>query len=252
MAVLKFLSVAAAAVFFSAISWAHGDPDPNAITPEVERVECWKQMNAARSLVGFVDLKQKDMLKTSAEEWEGDDDGTALKAYLAAVCAAVKKEQSQTAKGVAATMGATFAYAVQDGDDVDCAAAVDYWKAAFTNFNGTLPPVYTENTTPYDSLQNISFISLFNPKDSPNVDCAYFTCPAAATESRGQEQGTSTEKGVNALICVTTPSALEAEKQPYEQEQWDKITAGLNPSSAGAAAPTAIALAAAAVAVLFL
>ncbi|CDJ32986.1 SAG family member [Eimeria mitis] len=141
----------------------------------------------------------------------------------------------------------TYAYAVQDGTNADCEAAVAYWKEAFANFDG-LPPANSTDTTVYKSAQNVSFISLFNPDENPKVDCAYFTCPAAATPTGAR--GGETDKELKALLCVTTPKALTDADAPFTQEEWDRITKAIN--SGSAAVPTFFAVAAAAVAALFL
>ncbi|CDJ29193.1 SAG family member [Eimeria mitis] len=117
---------------------------------------------------------------------------------------------------------------------------------------------YTENTAPYDKVQNVSFISLFNPKENAKVDCAYFICPAAEEDadepknrnddeppSEDPEPEATTDKDLKAILCITTPSALEANKAPYEQAQWDRISAAVNSSNGSAAAPTLLLLAAA-------
>ncbi|CDJ51404.1 SAG family member [Eimeria brunetti] len=229
----------------------NGDAGTGAVTNSAAREDCWKQMNEARSLVGFTGFQQQDMLKITVAEAKAAS-GTAeeVKQYLKQVCDAVKTNTAP--KNLSPTVDGTFAYAVQEGEKADCQAAVDYWKEAFTNFNGELPPAYEANTKPYDDPRNISFISLFNPKDSPKVDCAYFTCPKAAAGDGTQRQTAGTEGAVKALICVTTPNALAQGKKPYEQEQWDKLAAGLKSGSAVAATPAALALAAAALASLLL
>ena len=99
----------------------------------------------------------------------------------------------------------TFAYAVQQGEQVDCKAAVDYWKKAYSEF-GDLPPAFTNyKTAPYNDANNVSLISLFNPKEDPTVDCAYFKC--ANTGNTAVE--------LKALLCVTAPKALTAKAQPF-------------------------------------
>ncbi|CDI74849.1 SAG family member [Eimeria praecox] len=184
------------------------------------------------------------------------DGSTPAEDYVNKVCGAMKA--GKVPDGVTADSGegklvGTYAYAVQDGDEGDCNAAVKYWKEALKNFSG-IPPVYTSNQTPYDNPQNISFISLFNPKSNPKVDCAYFVCPADVAESSSQRTSSdpSTEtdkKGLKAVLCITTPSALEATKAPYTQDQWNNITAAVN--SGSAAAPALLLLIAAALGVSF-
>ncbi|CDJ51394.1 SAG family member [Eimeria brunetti] len=170
------------------------------------------------------------------------------------------------------TTTSTYAYAVQDGTEANCEAAVEHWKEALPNFSG-LPPTYTTETDLYKNSQNVSFISLFNPKENPKVDCAYFTCPAKSetpaededneepppavegsgdsSHARQTRSGATAEKEVKALLCITTPNALTADTAPYTQSQWDQITTGLK-GSAAAAVPTLLGFAAAAVGVLLL
>ena len=107
------------------------------------------------------------------------------------------------------TPDGTYAYAVQDGSTADCKGAVDSWKKAFSNFSG-VPPANTEKTELYKNPANVSLIALFNPGENALVDCAYFVCPAKTAST-----GTSAEKELKALLCVTTPKALTAEKAPF-------------------------------------
>ncbi|CDJ29194.1 SAG family member [Eimeria mitis] len=253
MAALKFLSLATAAIFLL-------DTRANATENKAERVNCSVQMNAARDLVRFAELTAGE---NKGEKLPIDETPLSRAAtvaeYVESVCTALKGNAASAPKS--ATLDGTYAYAVQEGATADCEAAVEHWKAAFSNFNG-LPPQYTEDTEPYDNPQNISFISLFNPSENPKVDCAYFTCPAKKTvkqnqevvedeeeegeeeagggssNGNGPEQGSgsesTTDKEVKALVCVTTPKALNKDAAPYTQAQWDQITAGLNKSAAPA------------------
>ncbi|CDJ32934.1 SAG family member [Eimeria mitis] len=285
MAVLKLLSVAAVAIFLSDTDWAcatisengsESDTNSKSTLPEddgedleeeqpeieddggspdatnntAERVKCWEQMNVARSAAGFAEFTQHNMFKIGEENGaEPQNVAEELKTYLAKVCEGIKTNQKPG--DLTAPIEGTFAYAVQDGTTADCQAAVDYWKDAFTNFKGELPPAYEANTTPYNDTQNVSFISLFNPQDAPKVDCAYFTCPASAGGGEKQKQGTGEDKEMKALICATTPEALKAGEQPFKQEQWNKITVALSSGSTVGPVPTFLALAAAALAAVF-
>ncbi|CDJ51403.1 SAG family member [Eimeria brunetti] len=187
-------------------------------------------MNAARSLVGFAELKQENKFKICANDWDETDGSTKLTAYLTKVCEAVKTgrlpslvlvslrsancEPNTAPAELEVKIEGTSAYVVQEKEKADCQAAVDYWKAAFSNFKGAFPPAYQANTKPYDDRQNVSFISLFNPQ-ATHVDCAYFTCPAAQ-QRNPKQRNTGTEEEKKALICVTTPNVLTEAKQPYE------------------------------------
>ncbi|CDJ28554.1 SAG family member [Eimeria mitis] len=240
MPVLKFLSVAAAAIFFSDINSAYGadiSPGGTIETPENQgssndnenesgsgsggaeddtatnkavRAECWEQMNAARNRVGFAELTHEKRFKITQDDWPRSV--STLEDYLSTVCKGIK---TNTAPEGLTPVAGTVAYAVQEGEQADCQAAVDYWKEALTNFNGEVPPPYEANAAPYDNTQNVSFISLFNPQANPTVDCAYFVCPAAKQKAKEKDGNTETDKSMNALICVTSPSALTNSQEPF-------------------------------------
>lgn len=296
MVALKFLSVAAAAIFLSAANGPYGvnGDEPSSTAPgtgengqsgsngangggtdnngavqqpqgsggvnagtggetaanAAKRVSCWDQMNELRGIVGFPDLTQTNIFKITEDDWKAKAP-TTLPEYLKEVCGAIQNSQVPTDYAKAS---GTYAYAVQTGENADCQAAVNSWKAAFPGFEGVLPPAYDANIAPYNNTQSISFISLFNPKDDPKVDCAYFTCPTPTknAESTPSENETTANKGVNALICITTPSALESGQRPYTQDQWNQISDGLKRSSAATAVPTALSLAAVALVALLL
>ncbi|CDJ35224.1 SAG family member [Eimeria mitis] len=214
-ALLLLLSLAAAAVL---LARADGQEQENAATNKAVRVDCSSQMNAARSLAGFTGFQaaadsadppeQLPIYSSNTEGRSGSTDPNTE--YLTAVCKAMKQN---TATEVDIKPDGTYAYAVQEGTDADCQAAVDHWKEAFTNFDG-LPPTYDKSTDVYKSAKNVSFISLFNPQENPKVDCAYFTCPAGV-KAKGVDSGTGDDKELKALLCVTTPKALTAEVAPF-------------------------------------
>ncbi|CDJ51388.1 SAG family member [Eimeria brunetti] len=279
MAALKFLSLATAAVFLLDTKGGNASSSTTT-TNEVVRVDCSEAMNVARSRVGFTDLAVgKDTGEVLPIEPTGSLQVTGSN-YVDEVCKALKAEGSGTPTSKSTTLNGTYAHAVQEGANADCKAAVDYWKAALKNFTG-LPPTYTSETDLYKNSQNVSFISLFNPKENPKVDCAYFTCPAKQTDNNPPVEGdgeeeegeegepgggskqpgdnvknsmgrniesgdvSATDKEVKALVCITTPNALTKDTAPYTQSQWDQITTGLNGSAA--AVPTFLGLLAAAV-----
>ncbi|CDJ51391.1 SAG family member [Eimeria brunetti] len=281
MAALKFLSLATAAIFLLDSKAANAS-SAGTTTNKAVGVDCSAAMNAARNRVGFTELTLGKEESETLPIGSATDPKGAGAPYVDQVCEKLKAVESGTPEAKSAALNGTYAHAIQEGANADCEAAVDYWKAALSNFTG-LPPTYTTDTALYKNSQNVSFISLFNPKENPKVDCAYFTCPAKQTNSGGtgeEEEGeededlppegplapgtrdrmgrnirsgnvTTTEKEVKALVCITTPSALTDNTAPYTQSQWDQITTGLNGSGA-AAVPSLLGLAAAAVGVLLL
>ncbi|CDJ36594.1 SAG family member [Eimeria mitis] len=271
---LKFLTLATATIFLLDTNTA------NAAENTAKRVDCSASMNEARKLVGFAEFTVGE---TTEEKLPIDPvsktAGATPATYVESVCTALKASEASPAKSGA--LDGTYAYAVQEGTDADCEAAVDHWKAGLSNFK-SLPPEYTEETELYKNPQNISFISLFNPNENPKVDCVYFTCPAKENKPKqqstdvvgdtgsngekdpsagegdgddeedpaaGGESETTTDKEVKALLCITTPNALTQGAAPYTQAQWDQITAGLNKNAAHAL-PISLGFAVAAVGVL--
>ncbi|CDJ36866.1 SAG family member [Eimeria mitis] len=241
---LKFLSLATATIFLLDTNGANAAGSA-ADTYTAKRVDCSASMNEARKLVGFAEFTEG---QTAEEKLPIDPisktAGATGATYVESVCSALKASEASPAKSGA--LDGTYAYVVQEGDIADCEAAVDHWKAALSNFKG-LPPQYTGDTELYKDPQNVSFISLFNPKESPKVDCAYFTCPAKESKPERKDTGvvgdsendgvekpplndgngdeeepgagegdeTTTDKEVKALLCITTPNALTQGAAPY-------------------------------------
>ncbi|KAL8270813.1 hypothetical protein Esti_005287 [Eimeria stiedai] len=85
----------------------------------------------------------------------------------------------QTKKGSLAQVDESkriYMYASQDSKTGNCSAAVQfYWKHALERFS-ELPPAYSKDITPYADHQSISFVDLYNPGQSPTVDCVFITC----------------------------------------------------------------------------
>ncbi|CDJ56970.1 SAG family member [Eimeria maxima] len=233
---LKFLSLAATAVFLLARGATAG-----AVKSTAERVNCTSAMNAARNGGAFVALNPAEdpayQLPITTTSTTPPTTSTSNDAYIKKVCAAMK---NKTPISTTTKPDGIFAYAVQTEEKPDCEAAVDYWKKAYSTI-GDLPPAFSNYTTaPYNDANNVSLMSLFNPKDDPTVDCAYFKC-ADASEASVE---------FKALLCVTTPNALKKNEQPFTEDEWKRINTAIN--SGSAAVPTAIVVGAAALAALFL
>ncbi|CDJ51407.1 SAG family member [Eimeria brunetti] len=126
MGVLGFISLAAAAILL-----VEASDTPNTAVS----VNCAPQMNAARSLAGFGALKEATESDAQLPILQADNVYSAEKSpnqgYLDKVCAAMKKNAMEEED---ITPDGTYAFAVQDGAQADCQAAVEYWKGAFTNF----------------------------------------------------------------------------------------------------------------------
>lgn len=116
----------------------------------------------------------------------------------------------------------TVAYAAQSGEQPDCSAAVESWKAAYEKFE-TMPPAYTrDHKAPYNDIDSISFVALFTPKENPTASCAFYTCAATRPKpssksppSENQQNSQDEEAPLRVLLCLTAPRALEHGKEPY-------------------------------------
>ncbi|CDI74851.1 SAG family member [Eimeria praecox] len=247
MGFFKLFSLAVAAVHLAEAQ------QTSTATNTAERVDCSADMNVLRTRAQLAELELGTDDTTQLPILKDDSTSPPKKVpnteYLTKVCDAMKKS-TVTESGF--KPDGTFAYALQDGNTADCAAAVKYWKDAVSNFD-SLPPAYTTDEAKYKDPQNVSFISMFNPAQSPKVDCAYFICPAAAadTKTAGTGSETTEDKELRALLCVTTPKVFTVNNKPFDQTQWDNISKAAR-SAASTAVPAFFAVAAAAFAAIFL
>ncbi|KAL8439079.1 hypothetical protein Efla_006678 [Eimeria flavescens] len=208
---------------------AHGERTNT--SPTYNRVSCLDAMNPPRQAAGFSPFKNPKILPVKTANAPSMENGT-------------------------------YGVHVQTGQTADCSAAVDHWKEALVSF-GTLPPIYKKDVKPYDGLQNMSFVALFNPKADAKVDCA--ESPSGPAAGAGQDSGTE-EGGENAspddsagvvyeearvLVCASQPGALTEGSKPFTEEEFMRITDSLL-SSAFVAAPTLLALSAASLGLLVL
>ncbi|CDJ45658.1 SAG family member [Eimeria brunetti] len=57
-------------------------------------------------------------------------------------------------------------------ETLNCTEAVDYWNAAFPNFEAySLPPPNDLSTPLYSNRDNISFVALYSPSNTASADC---------------------------------------------------------------------------------
>ncbi|CDJ30190.1 SAG family member [Eimeria mitis] len=192
-----------------------------------------------------------EQLETGSDE-NGFQSGTyAFMALESATpdCAAAE-ESAGVEKSVAENgfKSGTYAYMALESETPDCAAAVSHWKDAVSNFT-TIPPANKEETKIYSKQQNISFVALYNPQENAAADCRVVTCTRSAAPQAPGVGALST--GDYALLCMTTPEALTADAEPFNEDQWKKIKASIT-GSASAVAPSLLAVAIAAVGLLTL
>ncbi|CDJ30052.1 SAG family member [Eimeria mitis] len=264
MATLKIISLAAASALLMA-KVAQGDaeqgggPDGEGSTTYTVDLGkpgvCLAEINAARGGAGLAHfLADEEGLKTwpttGAEALNGE-----AKPWDPVCAALLKKEEEITVQQGSEGSGfpsGTYAFMALDTAEADCAAAVSYWKEAASNFT-SLPPSKTDGAELYEKQHNASFIALYNPSDKATADCRIVTCTQSASLTPtvfSSRSGAGEQKGY-ALLCMTTPDALEDNEAPFTEEQWNKIKASLT-GSAPAVAPSLLVFAVAALGVLFL
>ena len=92
------------------------------------------------------------------------------------------------------TVNLSIAAAIQESADGDCAAATKQWKGALKTIGDSLPPAYTPGEDIYKSLDVVSLMNMYTPKDGVAVTCTVIQCPyknsSTGTGSSGTDQGT--------------------------------------------------------------
>ncbi|CDJ30053.1 SAG family member [Eimeria mitis] len=259
MAALKIFSLASASAFLMANA-VHQTAKQNPLTSSEsssaytvklgETAVCLAEINDAREAAGLAHFESvktvEDMWPTSGLQKDEPDANP-----WDPVCDALIAKDSEEAdpKGTSTTefKSGTYAFMALSTNQADCAAAVDHWKAAVSNF-ASLPPSKTEGEELYGKPENVSFVAMYNPSDSAAADCRVVTCTQTpAPEGKSLKLRSSTEaKNGYALLCMTTPDLMTADSPaPFSEDQWSKIKASLT-GSASVAAPSLIAFAIAA------
>lgn len=180
------------------------------------RINCFEPLLKARALVEFPPFE--DGNKISKETRLPLEDANFVATQCSVVAALMGGELVDPPTRPVVRKYTTYAYAVQDGPD--CKKAVDFWIDGFYNFKGT-PPPYDPTLEVYSTMQNTSFLALFNPNSAATIDCAFFLCPLKNLPS-GQ-----VDKTAYALSCLTTPDAYTIGMYPYTDEMWEQIKRGL-------------------------
>lgn len=236
MALLKLVSLSVGSLMLLQGAYAQDQSNPKATL-----ATCLTNLNDARKEVGLTAFNAPGAPKLKEEAGSKSDP------TLVEVCKFLQKNHA--APGA---LKGTAAYNVQA--DGNCATAVAEWKkgiSSFKDYTTSAPPAFAkgDNTdaeqiggAPFNTAEAVNFAALYSPK-STDAECAFVTCPQLSAGSIAE---------VKALVCLTYPAALEDKQAPWSKDQWDKIMAVLSPSkpsSASAAVPTLLALAAAAVGV---
>ncbi|CDJ36211.1 SAG family member [Eimeria mitis] len=264
MAALKLFSLASASVLVMANA-VHQTAKESPLTTKAVTAtytvnlgntgECLAEINAAREAAGLAHFQvakeeQHQWPKTDIEEPESSQASP-----WKPVCDALIAEDTEQQGGELEENGfesGTYAFMALESATPDCAAAVKHWKDAVSNFT-TIPPPKNKEPELYAKQQNVSLIALYNPSENAAADCRVVTCtrPGASDNSQSNFRSTAEEKKGYALLCMTTPEALEDDEAPFTDEQWNKIKASIT-GSASAVAPSLLAVVVAAVGLLAL
>ncbi|CDJ45679.1 SAG family member [Eimeria brunetti] len=210
-----------------------------------ESPACLTEINEAREAAGlpnFVEASDKEEQQLPGQANEGK--------IWDPVCKALIEEDEASEVGESKGRGSsfqtgTYAFMALSSKEPDCAAAVDHWKAALSNFT-SIPPAKTDEEILYKKQQNISFVAMYNPSNNASADCRVVTCTQAPS-ARGvaaKLQRDTEQKTGHALLCITSPDAFKDNKTaPLTEDQWSKIKTSLT-GSASAVAPSLLAVAA--------
>ncbi|CDJ45680.1 SAG family member [Eimeria brunetti] len=252
MAPLKFIPLACASALLVAQMHTQGTKGLSARSGTEQTITysvqlggspvCLTEINEAREAAGLANF-----VATSTDDQklpENNDDPTKP---WDPVCKALIEEDEQTPEKKAVGTGqvfksGTYAFMALSSEKADCAAAVDHWNAAFSNFT-SIPPAKTEEEPLYKKQQNISFVAMYNPIKDAAADCRVVTCTqtTSGTDHTRTLQNNAEQKTGYALLCMTTPETLKVGGDaPFTEDQWSKIKASLT-GSASAVAPSLLA-----------
>ncbi|KAL8453590.1 hypothetical protein Emag_001809 [Eimeria magna] len=74
---------------------------------------------------------------------------------------------------------------------------------------------YIKGAAPFNEIENVSLVSLYNPKENAELDCYFFSCL--------KDETSMNRVLVRGLLCASSPIALEQGKQPFTQEEFTRI-----------------------------
>lgn len=236
-----FLSVATFLLLHPQSIWRAEAQDQKTPTSNTAApIKCLKEMNDARRLAGLVDFNDGSASEETSVPIK--DQNFVDSACLDAATLLSSLPLFPPKGSYAGRKYAVYAFAARKGSELDCAAAVNYWKSVFSNISsGGLPPPFSIRERFYQSPDNLSFLALFNPSGNPTIDCASITCPLKdyeAAEAQQAKQETKTSPPfINGygISCFTSPDPYTEDKPPYTQQQWEKITQALKSTGEGSA-----------------
>ncbi|KAL8451139.1 hypothetical protein Emed_002177 [Eimeria media] len=127
-----------------------------------------------------------------------------------------------------------------DGISPKCEDAVTKWQEGFSSFEAN-PPVDKPLAYADATRAQVSFVTLYNPSDKPNGQCALAACQGTPKTSEGSQKA-GEKKTVAGLVCFTEPTAFGVTPL-FTQDQWNNIKKVLS-SSASTAVPSLMAMAA--------
>ncbi|CDJ58099.1 SAG family member [Eimeria maxima] len=145
-------------------------------------VDCSEQMNKEREPMGFPKFTALDTSKPSSAI-------TAVK--TTELCASIKAGTDPGIWLTTTEADVTIAAAIQSSETGDCAAATKQWKGALKTVGDSLPPAYAPGKDIYESLDVVSLMSLYTPKDGVAVACTVIQCPQKSPSADGSTSGDS-------------------------------------------------------------
>ncbi|KAL8274832.1 hypothetical protein Esti_001238 [Eimeria stiedai] len=203
-ALIARVTVALAALARLPSTAGSGYFDEEVIKASASQVDCLKAFNSARADAGFQPFLQ------SRSDIFVEDHATA-QAFLNMGCEALR---TSTPPPNPEKYNATIALVAQDGQLADCDKAVAEIQKARENFSG-VPGPYVKGEAPFNNIENVSLVALYNPKRNAELDCYYFSCL--------RDEDSVNRVLVRGLFCASSPIALEQDKHPFTQEEFTRI-----------------------------
>ncbi|CDJ58097.1 SAG family member [Eimeria maxima] len=152
-------------------------------------VDCSEQMNKAREPMGFPKFTTLSSSESSSLNTESN---------TTKLCASIRAGTDPGVWLADTTVNLSVAAAIQESADGDCEAATKQWKGALKTIGDSLPPAYTPGKDIYESLDVVSFMSLYTPKEGVAVTCTVIQCPYKSSSTgsgSGQQGGSGVDSG---------------------------------------------------------
>ncbi|CDJ59814.1 SAG family member, partial [Eimeria maxima] len=181
-------------------------------------VDCSEQMNKEREPMGFPKFTVLD----TSTPITGED-----KVNTTNLCANIKEGTDPGAWLTKTSAGLSIAAARQSSAQGDCAAATKQWKGALKTIGDSLPPAYTPGQDIYKSLDVVSLMSLYTPKDGVAVACTVIQCPPKSSTGGASDSGGSNTDSEGGKPPTTTPTPPNEDGEEEEKGEQAVPSAGV-------------------------